>query len=845
MLMRQKTFLQAVFIYGALIILPLHPVQQAITPQTTLFIMGQLYLSGLVTEQLKTILQNETAGGPDHPIGTLLRNHVYPRLSLLAWSTILYLNYKASKKGGTTTSSNDQNEPISKGHPRLITADAITENFSSVAGCQEAKTELQDIVDFLKFPKRYAALGARISKGVLLTGMPGNGKTLLARAMAKEAGCTFLYINASEFIQVYSGVGAARVRDLFEFARVNTPCIIFIDELDTIGMNRNLRHGAHAEHDQTLNQLLAEMDGFDTRHPIIVIGATNRLSVLDPALLRSGRFDQIISIPTPDTEARIETLKIHTRNKKVDPRVNFKLIAQRTAGFAAADIASLVNQAAFLAAKRHGKNITTADFDMARDKVAATVMRRMKAEGISFDPLTKNPADVIAPSSIDITFNDIAGCQDAKESLQDVLAYLKNPEQFNRLGARLSKGVLLTGSPGNGKTMLAKALAKEAHCMFLSVSGSSFVETYVGVGAARVRALFEQARQYAPCIIFIDEIDSIGRRESSTTNNEASTTINQLLVELDGFAANSKLPIIVIGATNNPNLLDPALVRSGRFDQKIIVPQPTVAVRHQILQLATRTMPLDTTVNLAIIARATIGFSAADISNMVNQAAILATKRNAQAIGIQDFEEARDILLMGRELKGIEQTAEEQRVTAIHESGHALVSLLNPTLLAPLHKVTIVPRGHALGVTFSLPQEKYSHTKQEMIARVMMALGGRIAEEIVIGQLSTGASNDFETAYDLAREMVCSYGMSSAIGTIVYNKQKHTFSTLTSELIDTESKKIIDEAYAATKELLTAHRQMLEILADKLLECKTLTAQEVHTLLAIPLRTDTSFSAAS
>lgn len=840
MRIRQVTFGQAVLLVGALVINPIRP-STSIVPNS-MVLLGQLYLSYLVTKQLQEMLMLETS--QQTVIGNFLHTNVYPRLPLVAWLSVLYLNHRAQR---TTPIAQAQEQPdsMSKGHPRLITPEAITESFATVAGCHEAKAELQDIVDFLKHPKRYAALGARVSKGVLLTGLPGNGKTLLARAMAKEAGCTFLHINASEFIQVYTGVGAARVRDLFDFARANTPCIIFIDELDSIGMNRNLRHGSHGEHDQTLNQLLAEMDGFDARHPIIVIGATNRLAVLDPALLRSGRFDQIITIPSPDVESRVEILKIHTRTKKMDPRVNLKGLAQKTAGFSAADLASVVNQAAIFAAKRHGVNLQQSDFDSAREKVAATVMRRMKAESISFDPLTKNPAEVIAPSSIEVKFSDIAGCQDAKEALQEVITYLKNPEHFNRLGARLSKGILLTGKPGNGKTMLAKALAKEVQCMFLSVSGSSFVETFVGVGAARVRALFEQARQYAPCIIFIDELDSIGRRDATSNgNNEASTTINQLLVELDGFASTSKYPIVVIGATNNPDLLDPALVRSGRFDQKIVVPLPTAATRHEILQLATRKVPLDASVNLKTIARATIGFSSADISNMVNQAAILATRRNAQAVSIQDFEEARDILLMGRELKGVEQSIQEQRTTAIHEAGHAMVTLLQPELLAPLHKVTIVPRGHALGVTFSLPQEKYSSTKQEMIATIMLCLGGRIAEEILIGKLSTGASNDFEHASAIARQMVCHYGMSETVGTLIYNKHKEAFSGATHELIDKEVKRIVDEAYHETKKLLITHKAQLEKLASQLLERKTMSAIEVHQLLGIPLRVDTSFLSA-
>ena len=771
--------------------------------------------------------------------------HLLLLFSFLLVPLIVWYFFKQSRGGsggGTTLFS------MGKSKAKMFMPSTIKINFKSVAGAKEAKEELKDVVDFLKNPEKYRRLGAKIPRGVLLVGEPGNGKTLLAKAVAGEANCPFFSITGSDFIEVFVGVGAARVRDLFAQARKNAPSIIFIDEIDAIGRQRGSGFGGgHDEREQTLNQLLTEMDGFDTAgSSVVVLAATNMPDVLDKALLRPGRFDRRVDVPFPDTESREQILRIHAQQIKLDPEADLKKIAEITAGYSGADLANLMNKAAIQASKKNQEKVTMADIEESHK----IMLQSYNSPVSSANQLTKgnSSAKMFMPSQVKCNFDHVAGMQEAKEELRDVVDFLKNPEKFRRLGAKITKGVLLIGEPGNGKTLLAKAVAGEANCPFFNVSASEFVEMFVGVGASRVRDLFNQARKHNPSIIFIDEIDAVGRHRDSGMhggNDERNQTLNQLLTEMDGFdtASNS---VIVIAATNRPDSLDPALMRAGRFDRKVEVPYPDLVSREKILTLHAQKIVMDPTIDLYKVARGTPGFSGADLAHLVNESALLAARNGEQPmVTIHDFEEARDKIMIGKELKTIVLSEQERKITAFHESGHALVRLLLPEHSDPLHKVTIVPRGRALGVTHSLPErEKYTQTKEEMLTIIMVCLGGRVAEEMIFNVLGTGAYNDFEKATEVARRMVCSYGMSEELGPVVYKQQngEYAYSQKTAERIDAEVQKLLEQCYKKVKELLGQHRDKLEKLANHLFTKETLFAHEIYELLGIEARQDFKLS---
>ena len=667
---------------------------------------------------------------------------------------------------------------MGKSKAKMIMPSMISENFHSVAGANDAKEALKDVVDFLKNPEKYRRLGARIPRGVLLVGEPGNGKTLLARAMAGEAHCPFFSVSGSDFIEVFVGVGAARVRDLFERARKQSPAIIFIDEIDAIGRQRGSGFGGgHDEREQTLNQLLIEMDGFDTNTAVIIVAATNMPEVLDKALLRPGRFDRMVPVGYPDELAREQILGIHAQKIKLNDDVNLKLLAQETAGFSGADLADLINKAALQASKEGKNDVSMSDLMAAHKSVVNA--NNSSIHGAA-NPLTKGSSKtkMFMPSQVKVKFDDVAGMPEAKEELKDIIDFLKTPAKFSRLGARIPRGVLLVGNPGNGKTLLAKAVAGEANCPFFSVSASDFVEMYVGVGAARVRDLFAQARKHMPSIIFIDEIDSIGSHRTSGGDGgseERNQTLNQLLTELDGFNTIDSA-VIVIAATNRSDVLDAALLRPGRFDKQINVPYPTLESRKAILQVHINKIKIDPALNVERIARSTTGFSGAELANLVNQAALVAAKRgDASFVSMEDFETARDRVTLGQKMESRAMSDEEKRITAFHEAGHALVRILLPQHGDPLDKVTIVPRGSALGVTHFLPErDVLLETKDRFMSFIYVALGGRVAELMSCGVMTPGAGDDFRKATELARRMVCG-GMTDELGPVVYDQGNRAF----------------------------------------------------------------------
>ena len=467
----------------------------------------------------------------------------------------------------------------------------------------------------------------------------------------------------------------------------------------------------------------------------------------------------------------------------------------------------------------------------------------------------KSKAKLLTESQGRVTFEDVAGVDEAKEDLQEIVEFLRDPQKFQRLGGRIPRGVLLVGPPGTGKTLLARAIAGEANVPFFTISGSDFVEMFVGVGASRVRDMFEQAKKNAPCIIFVDEIDAVGRHRGAGLgggNDEREQTLNQLLVEMDGFEANEG--IILIAATNRPDVLDPALMRPGRFDRQITVPNPDFIGREKILKVHARKVPLAPDVDLKVVARGTPGFSGADLMNLVNEAALLAARRSKRIVTKAEFEDARDKIMMGAERRTLMMTDEEKRLTAYHEGGHALVSLCM-TSSTPIHKATIIPRGRALGMVQSLPErDEISQSYEQFIAMLAMGMGGRVAEELVFGhdQITSGAAGDIQMCTRLARAMVTQFGFSDKLGTVAYADPQQeqflgyslgrqvTFSEDTQQTIDAEVRRLVAEAYETAKRLLTEKRRQLDVIANALLEFETLSGDELKGLLEgkVPTRED-------
>ena len=474
------------------------------------------------------------------------------------------------------------------------------------------------------------------------------------------------------------------------------------------------------------------------------------------------------------------------------------------------------------------------------------VMRQLqKGGGSGAMGFGKSKAKMLTERSGRVTFADVAGIDEAREELEEIVEFLKDPTRFSKLGGQIPKGALLVGSPGTGKTLLARAIAGEAGVPFFTISGSDFVEMFVGVGASRVRDMFEQAKKNAPCIVFIDEIDAVGRHRGhglGNSNDEREQTLTQLLVEMDGFEANEG--IIIIAATNRPDVLDPALLRPGRFDRQVVVPVPDIEGREQILAVHMKKVPLAPDVNSRVIARGTPGFSGADLANLVNEAALLAARRNKRLVAMQEFEDAKDKVMMGAERRSMVMTEEEKKMTAYHEAGHAIVSL-NEAASDPIHKATIIPRGRALGMVMRLPErDSYSYHRDKMLANLSVAMGGRVAEELIFGhdKVSSGASSDIQYATSLARSMVTKWGMSDKLGPLQYEESQEGYlgmggshrtmaSDETNKLIDSEIRALVDGAHHRATQILTEKGDQLELLAQAMLEYETLSGDEITELM--------------
>jgi len=714
---------------------------------------------------------------------------------------------------------------------RRISAEEADVDFGDVAGQDAAITELRELVQFLKEPERFAQLGALIPRGVLLYGPPGCGKTLVARALAGEAGASFYSISGSDFVELYVGVGAARVRDLFKEARENAPSIVFVDELDSVGRRRGgaAAVSSQGEQEQALNQILAEMDGFSPTEGIIVVGATNRADVLDPALLRPGRFDRTVGLERPDELGRLAILKVHAARRRLAPGVDLRAIARKALGMTGADLAQVINEAALLAARAGKPAVSQAELDEAlrRTLEAPERQRRLSLRDQSVGRRQ-------SPGQERITFADVAGVDDALAELVEVKDYLAEPERFAALGARAPRGILLAGPPGCGKTLLAKAVAGEANAAFITATATEFVEVFVGQGAARVRDLFAEARLVAPAIVFIDELDAIGARRSVDTsegNREREQTLNQILVELDGFEEHAGL--MVIAATNRIDILDPALIRPGRFDRQVTVELPDRAGRQAILAVHAKDKRLADDVDLAGVARVTRGFSGADLANVLNEATLLTARARDAQVSAAAIEEAVERVLLGIASHRHILSDAERMIVAYHEAGHALVGRALPGIAIP-HKITITPRGRTLGYVWNVDEDNRTiHSRSALTNRMAMMLGGRVAEELVFGDPSSGAGEDLSGVNALAQRMVCELGMSPALGHLTFELDHdgaRRYSEDEARLIGIEIRRLTDEAHDRARRLLAGSRDVLDRVAHALVEQETLTASELEHL---------------
>ena len=781
--------------------------------------------SGLQNDLLTLLTINRVPVQIDQQVGKSIAGVLTAVIpALMAIVALLYLIVSWRRGSGLFATG---------GAPRRTDPDAPSVTFGDVAGQDAAVTELREIADYLAEPERFAAVGSTIPRGVLLYGPPGSGKTLLARALAGEVGAAFFYVSGAEFVELYVGVGASRVRTLFEEARDNAPAIIFIDEIDAIGQRRTAGEGAQGgdEQEQALTQILTEMDGFAGPEGVIVLAATNRPDVLDPALLRPGRFDRSVGLERTDEAGRLQILRLHARGRPLAPDADLAGVARRAVGCTGAELANLINEAGLLAVRAGASEITNTELDQAllRVREAPERQRRLAMRG-------STPGRQLL-SEERVGFADIAGLDNIVEELREIEAYLDEPEAFARMGARAPRGHLLVGPPGCGKTMLVRALAHEANAAFFWVSASELTERYVGVGAARVRDLFAEARSMAPSIVFIDEIDAIGAQRAGTGDagsREAENTLNQILIELDGFSGGEA--VVVAGASNRPEILDPALVRPGRFDRTITIELPHLEARREILEVHARAKPLSPGVDLGSLASMTSGFSGADLANLLNEAALLAIRRRRPQITSAEVGDAMDRVLLG--VAGTNRMTDEQRrIVAYHESGHAVVGHVLPGARIP-HRVSVMPRGRTLGAVMTRDDgDRLLETRTSLLDQMAALLGGHTAEQLVFGQVTSGAAEDLQRVNRLARQMVLELGMSEGFGVVTHGGRangtglRDEHSEETARRIDQEIAALVVEAQGRARSVLTRARALLDEVADAVIEREVLTADELESIL--------------
>lgn len=693
---------------------------------------------------------------------------------------------------------------------------------SDVIGIDDVKVDIEEVVDFLKRGDELRKIGAKIPKGIMLVGPPGVGKTMLAKAMANEANVQFFGMSGSYFAGILDG--AARLKALYAQARKSPAAIIFIDEIDAIGISRT----------PTLNQLLIELDGL-SRSNVITIGATNNEVDLDPAFLRSGRFDRKCYVSLPDSDARKKIFEKYLKDIKLAAEPDLDKLGQQSMNFSGADIAATVNEAAIIAVRAGKKHVEESDLEQAIERVSVTAGHKLNTYGMN---LARVP-------DLQVKLDDIKGMDEAKAEATEVVLLLKHADKIRTTGLRTPRGVLLVGSPGTGKTMLAKAIANEAGVPFYSLSGGDFQSMWAGVGANRVRAVYEQARRSGkPAIVFIDEIDALGGSRGIDLGGgaiqDSNKTLNQFLVELDGFG---KHKVLTIGATNHPDLLDPALLRPGRFDRKIDVPRPNLEGRESILQHYLKKAKFEDRVNVMEIARMTVWKSGADLAAIVNEAGLIAIRNGRDQISQIDLIQA-----IQRQSFGMSYSRqillEELRATAIHEAGHALVAYFRQKR-ERIQVVTVVPSGGALGYMWAVDkEERHDKFKNDFLVDIEISLGGLVAERLFFNQNSGGVSSDLRNVGNLARHMITVCGMGdftfntdAGYADIAHGSVHIQPSDLSSREIELQIKAIVDQCTANVEKLLGSRKAQLEALADALVEKETLYYMDVVNILE-PTRTD-------
>ncbi len=714
---------------------------------------------------------------------------------------------------------------------KAFSAGEVEQNFSNIVIPKSLQTRLDHLVEFIKDPKKFEDKGVKIPLGIILYGSDGNGKKCIARAIAGQAGAGFLEINCSKFGGKYSDLVSMT-------AKLGKPTVLFLDGIDTVGKESML--GMFGPN--PLKKFLEDMDLIvpGSASNLTILASTKSLSAIANDFLKIGRFEKIIEIPSPCEFATKELLEtfLSQRGIALDKEIDLARVARGAIGLTREQISMVVNEAAIMATFNGKEQIGYQEFEQARSIVMkdSELIKNIKEDsqpnGLSRgdEKFFQSPGVFYAPNSIETRFDDVAGCYEAKEQLQELVDYLKNPEEFKKFGVEPPSGVLMVGEPGTGKTLLARAIAGEAGRPFISVRASECDDMYVGVGKNRIKAIFKQARQYPPCIIFFDEIDALGSRKGFDGHRN-SQTITQFLAELDGFDKDGG--VIVIAATNRPDMVDEAIKRSGRLNKTINVELPDVDARERILKIHSKHNKIGSDESLSKIAKATFGFNGADLKNLIKKAVLLAKKDGRFVVELKDLESARDYIYMGAENVSLskKQDKDSIRQTAIHEAGHTIVCLLDPNA-NPLQKVTIIPRGNALGVTWTMHEEdKLKRSKSHYLAEIKVYMGGRAAEEVIYNESFSSVTSDLENANSLARRMVKLFGMSSLGPISLSDHFEGLESEATKEKIDREIHQILDNAYAQAVSIIRENKEKLLKLADALIEKETLSAAEVKAIV--------------